>query len=133
MQTMDPLSHPAVRRLVARAARDSDVLAVILFGSHARGDVGPRSDIDVCLALAPGAAAAEAAVRKRLEYLSEPEVDLSIFQQLPLHIRSRVLKEGVVLFVRDEDALYALAARTARAFEYFRPIQRRYLDAVARD
>jgi hypothetical protein len=43
-----------------------------------------------------------------------------------------VLKEGVVLFVRDEDELYALAARTARAFEAFRHIQRLYLDEVAR-
>jgi hypothetical protein len=51
-----------------------------------------------------------------------------VFQQLPLHIRSRVLKEGVVLFT----ALYALAARSARAFEHFRHIQRRYLDEVAR-
>ena len=129
---MDQLSHPALHRVVARAERDSEVLAVILFGSRARGDAGPGSDIDVCLVLASDAASSEAAARKRSEYLSEPDVDLTVFQQLGLHVRSRVLKEGTVLFVRDEDALYALAARTARAFEHFRHFQRRYLDEVAR-
>jgi hypothetical protein len=129
---MEPIASPALRRLVDRAARDGKVLAVILFGSRARGDAGPGSDIDVCLVLAPDMSSRGAAARKRLEYLSESDLDLSVFQQLPLHIRSRVLKEGVVLFTRDEDALYALAARTARAFEHFRHIQRRYLDEVAR-
>jgi len=38
--------------------------------------------------------------------------------------QASVLKEGAVLFVRDEDALYALAIRTARAFEDFRHIDR---------
>jgi hypothetical protein len=129
---MDPITIPALRHLVDRAGRDGEVLAVILFGSRARGGAGPESDIDVCLVLAPDMPSREAAARKRLEYLSESDLDLSVFQQLPLHIRSRVLKEGVVLFTRDEDALYALAARTARAFEHFRPIQRRYLDEIAR-
>ena len=44
----------------------------------------------------------------------------------------RVLKEGKVLFARDEDALYAVAIRAARAFEGFRHRYRAYLDEVAR-
>jgi predicted nucleotidyltransferase len=129
---MEPITTRALRRLVDRAARDGEVLAVILFGSQARGDAGPGSDVDVCLVAAPHLSSREEATRKRLEYLSESDLDLCVFQQLPLHVRRRVLKEGTVLFTRDEDTLYALAARTARAYEYFRPIQRRYLDEVAR-
>jgi hypothetical protein len=45
------------------------------------------------------------------------DADLVVFQQLGLAVRSRILKEGSVVFVRDEQALYALATRTARAFE----------------
>ena len=128
---MDALTDPAATRVVERAARDVEVLAVILFGSRVRGDAGPASDIDVALVLTPDLSRDDA-VRKRGEYLSESGVDLSVFQQLPLHIRSRVLKEGVVLFTRDEDALYDLAARTARAYEHFRRFQRLYLDEIAR-
>jgi predicted nucleotidyltransferase len=117
--------------LIDRARRDGEILAVLLFGSRARGDATPSSDLDISLVL-DADASREGAARKRAEYLSESDLDLSVFQQLPLHIRSRVLKEGVVLFTRDEDALYALAARTARAFEHFRHIQRLYPDEVAR-
>jgi hypothetical protein len=126
------ISHPAVARLIARANADPEILAVLLFGSQARGDATPRSDFDVCLVLASDAASKRQATEKRIEYLETADLDVVIFQALPLHIRSRVLREGTVLYVRDEDALYESAARTARAFEYFRPIYRGYLDQVSR-
>jgi predicted nucleotidyltransferase len=119
--------------LIARAERDRDVLAVILFGSQARGDAGPGSDVDVCVVLDVGSPAGLEASRKRLEHLAGRDLDVKIFQQLPLYIRPRVLKDGWVLFVRDEDRLYDLAIRTVRAFEDFRPYYQRYLDAIARD
>lgn len=46
---MDPL----VERLIEKAKADEAVLAVILFGSRARGEELPGSDIDLCLVLAP--------------------------------------------------------------------------------
>ena len=122
-----------LRGLIVRAERDPDVLAVILFGSQARGDAGPGSDVDVCLVLDVDAPAGLTMSHKRLDYSAGRDLDVKIFQQLPLYIRSRILKEGRVLFVRDEDRLYDLAIRTARAFEDFRPYYQRYLDAVARD
>jgi hypothetical protein len=126
------ISHPAVARLIARANADPDILAVLLFGSRARGEATPRSDFDVCLVLASDAASKRQATEKRIEYLETTDLDVVVFQALPLHIRSRVLREGTVLYVRDEDALYESAARTARAFEYFRPIYRQYLDQLSR-
>jgi predicted nucleotidyltransferase len=130
---MDVLSSPALRRLLARAEGDREVLAVILFGSHARGDASPRSDLDACLVLDPETPSRPNGSRKRLDYAAEAGLDLAIFQLLPLHLRSRVLKEGKVLFVRDEDRLYEVAVQTARAFEGFRHHHRRYLEAVASD
>jgi predicted nucleotidyltransferase len=126
------LTHPIVRRVVDRARRDPAILAVILFGSHARGEASAESDVDLCLVLASDTTPKLTMSRTRLAYLAEDKLDLVIFQQLPLHIKSRVLKEGKVLFVRDEDALYDVAIRAARAFEHFRHIQRAYLDEVAR-
>jgi hypothetical protein len=120
-------------RLLDRAKADPDVLAVILFGSQARGEATPRSDIDVCLVLAPDSAAEPGRTEKQLDYLGRFDLDVSVFQQLPLAVRSRVLKEGRILFARDEPALYALAVRTARAWERFRPIHRMYLEQVAGD
>lgn len=128
---MDAASNPALSRLVSRAERDPDVLAVILFGSQARGEAASTSDVDVCLVLAAGCDT-DRGFERKLEYAGAFDVDLALFHELPLHVRSRVLKEGEVLFVRDEDALYELAIRTARAFDDFRHIYRQYLDEVAR-
>ena len=129
---MDASAPPAVARLIAHAKTDPDVLAVLLFGSRARGDAAPSSDFDVCLVLETEPRSDLDRAEKRLEYLAEGDLDVAVFQSLPLHIRSRVLKEGTVLYARDKDALYAVAIRTARAWEGFRHIHRQYLDEVLR-
>ncbi len=129
---MDAAAPAARARLIARAENDPDVLAVLLFGSRARGDAASGSDVDVCLVLGSETRSDLERAEKRLAYLAETDLDVAIFQSLPLHIRSRVLTEGRVLFTRDEEALYAVAFRTARAWEGFRHIHRRYLDEVLR-
>ena len=122
---------PGAARVVARAQGDPEVLAVMLCGRRARGEAGPESDFDVCLVLANGPTADGERTRKRLDCLADADVGLAVFQQLPLYVRSRVLKDGKVLFVRDEDALYDVAIPTVKAWEDFRHIHRMYLHAVA--
>jgi len=129
---MDAAEPPPLQRLVAKAKADPDVLAVILFGSRARGDASPESDFDVCLVLAEGPRSDLERAEKRLAYLAAGNLDVAVFQSLPLRIRSRVLKEGRVLYARDDDALYAVAIRTARRWEGFRHIHRQYLDEILR-
>lgn len=107
------------------------MLAVILFGSAARGEATSSSDLDVCLVLDPGTASQPE--RRRLEYLAGFDLDVQVFQALPLYVRRRVLREGQVLLSKDDDRLYELAIRTAKAFEDFKPIYRRYLEAVLDD
>jgi predicted nucleotidyltransferase len=129
---MDSGSALQLNRLLEHARHDSEVLAVLQFGSRARGDAGRESDLDVCLVLfAKHPADRSSNARKRLEYLTHFDLDVSIFQDLPIYIRRRVLKEGRVLFVRDEDLLYDVAYRTAQAFEDFRHIYDAYLNQVA--
>lgn len=111
---------------------DTEILAVIRFGSTVRREETRGSDIDVCLVLAPSRPDARILARKRLEYAQADEMDVTIFQALPLYIRRRVLKEGRIEFVRDEDALYEVAYRTAQAYEDFKHIYHDYLDQVAR-
>jgi uncharacterized protein len=121
-----------VELLLKEAQQDSDVLAVMLFGSVARGESRAQSDVDIGLVLYPKRWQLEELARKRWEYLRF-DLDIKIFQQLPLYVRRRVLREGVVLLVKDEDQLYELAFRTAKEFEDFKHIYRDYLEAIARD
>lgn len=115
--------------LLDQARADTDVLAVVLFGSVARGDPGPSSDLDVCLVLRPnvqGVAPSE----KRVVYMGEVDADVQVYQQLPLYVRRRVLREGRVVLCKDEDALYDLAYRTVQAYEDFKYVYRTYQDAM---
>jgi len=116
--------HAAVLAQLAETAKnDRGVLAVILFGNEAR--------VDVCLVLEAKRFDALGQSQERMAYLASFDLDIQIFQQIPLHLRVRVLREGKVLFCRDEDKLYAVAFQTARHFEDFRHIHEGYLEAVA--
>lgn len=128
MQSRDAV---ALTKLVEDAENDRDVLAVILFGSEARGEARAESDVDVCLVLEDKRLDTLGQSQKRVAYLASYDLDIQIFQQIPLHLRVRVLREGKVLFCRDEDKLYATAFRTAQHFEDFRHIHEGYLEAVA--
>jgi len=128
-------SEIATDGLIGRAQQDQDVLAIIVFGSQGRGDAGPSSDLDICLVLRPKEYSDLELSRKKLEYIkhaSIPGLDIHVYQQLPLYIRKRILKEGEILFCRDEDVLYELAFRTVQEFEDFKRIYYGYLEEVAR-
>ena len=123
-----------LQEAVNMAKEDSRLLAAVLFGSRARGEATPTSDVDLCLVLYPTRASRDAVGAVKMEYLEKTptDFDIQVYQTLPLYVRRRVLAEGKVLFCRDEDALYELAYRTVRDFEDFRPRYQYYLDEVAR-
>lgn len=123
----------ALRKFMKRVKEDPHVLAVILFGSYARKEIGPLSDIDVCLVFFEQSVSRTEMMHKRLDYLAEfPQLDIQVFQLLPLYIRRKVLKEGKVLYTRDDDALYELAYCTVRAFEDFKHMYYDYLEGITR-
>jgi predicted nucleotidyltransferase len=117
---------------VVRAAREAeDILAVILFGSSARGENSSTSDLDLCLVLMPNSYLGLELSKIKLKYASQFTAHISIFQQLPLYMKKRVLQEGKILLCRDYDALYELAFKTLREYSHFAPIYREYLKEVA--
>lgn len=114
--------------VIDRAKNDADVLAVALFGSSTRGK---GRDFDICVFLNKNLSSLEMS-RKRLAFLSGPgpRFDVHIFQQLPLYIRARILKEGNILFCRNTDALYLLYFETIKSFNLYEKIYRTYLRAI---
>jgi len=116
-------------KVLEKARKDETVLAVMLFGSYARNE--KFFDIDVCLVLKPGKFDPLVLSKKRLEYLAAfPNLDIQVFQQLPLYVKVRVLKDGRTIFCRNEDLLYDLSFSTVRQFEHFKPIYLSYLEGV---
>jgi predicted nucleotidyltransferase len=97
--------------LEAYFAALDDVVLAYLFGSHARGQAGPLSDIDVAVLLA-GQPDDSRCFDMRLEIigglidiLRADDVDVAILNQTPLALRYRVLRDGVLLFCRDHQAM----------------------------
>ena len=92
-------------------------LGVLLYGSQARGEAGPGSDIDLCI-VAPEAADKAALWREFISHLSDNRYEVRIFELLPLHIKIAVMEEGLVVYSRDLLELY----------EYFHPFRREWED-----
>lgn len=120
-----------LEKLIETAEQDSAILAVLLFGSRARGEEHEASDTDVCLVLKSGPYDELHLSKKKHQYLSKFDLDVQVFQQLPLYMRHRVLRDGRVLFVRDEELLYETAFRAAQQYEDFRHLHEAYLKEVA--
>ncbi|MFZ1127583.1 type VII toxin-antitoxin system MntA family adenylyltransferase antitoxin [Methanoregula sp.] len=99
------------------------ILAIILFGSVARGQARPISDIDLSIITGGDVPASE-----QIDLLSygSDQIDVSLFRDLPLTIRFRVIKEGVTLFCRDPLALHRIKVATVREYLDTAPLIRKY-------
>ncbi|NYB52799.1 MAG: nucleotidyltransferase domain-containing protein [Methanobacteriaceae archaeon] len=105
---------------IIKERKDFDkVKFIILYGSVAQGKDREDSDIDLCVYYEGSRLDAS---RFRLETLSEilsDEIDLQIYQQLPLYIRKDVLK-GELLYSQDNHFLHDVACQTIKEFEDFK-------------
>lgn len=94
-----------------------EVKAIILFGSYARGEQKPYSDIDICVFTDKDA---DERTKERILSYSSKDFHLSVFWDLPLNFRFKVFKEGKVLFVRDHPWLDEVKFSTVRKYLDFR-------------
>jgi len=90
-----------IRELVNELAKMPSLERIVLFGSRARGDGGPRSDVDLAV-VAPMATVAEwqAMVDSAEACDSLLQVDLVRLEEASQEFRERILAEGKVLFAR---------------------------------
>ncbi|ADT83606.1 type VII toxin-antitoxin system MntA family adenylyltransferase antitoxin [Thermococcus barophilus] len=103
------------------------IIAVYLFGSQATGKAKPYSDYDICVITEPKITKAQ---RREILSFSSRKIDISIFWDLPIYIRFRVLSEGKPLFVRDEKKLHRIKARAFKEYWDFKPLLERHLKRV---
>ncbi len=84
----------AILRLAARHGASN----VRVFGSVARGEAGPGSDLDLLVSLAPGRGLLDhVALWQDLEDLLHCKVDVVSEKALHWYIRERVLEEAAAL------------------------------------
>lgn len=104
-----------IDKIIEPLKKNRDVVSIYLFGSYARGREKPFSDIDICVV-----ADRDANMDEILSHSSK-KIDISIFHDLPLSMRFRVIKEGKLLFSRDELKLHRIIVATIRSYLDFKP------------
>ncbi len=117
---------PKIKKAIAEDAR---IIAVLLFGSAARGE--RYRDIDLCLVLDKKRSSKE--MTKIVIYYSGrlPDTfDISVFQQLPPYIRQRVLKDGKILISKNMPALYDVAFQAIKEFNLYEKGYLLYLEEL---
>lgn len=125
---MECSNDAAVGAALAWLARRSELRLALLFGSAARGELGPASDLDV--AVLGGRALSAAHKLELIEGLARASgrpVDLVDLATVGQPLLGRILAEGQRLFGTDED--YAsLIVRNVFDRADFLPYQERILE-----
>ncbi|HEX7627728.1 MAG TPA: nucleotidyltransferase domain-containing protein [Candidatus Methanoperedens sp.] len=101
------------------------IQSILLFGSRARGSSG--RDIDICIIPIK-----ELSLRERLSIDSAMPsgVDISIYFDLPVHIRKRIAQEGKVLFTKDMYYLLTLLKENDLEYAGYKQYREYYHKAV---
>lgn len=87
--------------IVKKLYKIREVIAIIMFGSQATGKARPDSDVD----LAVITKISSDKMKNKVIEEGDEIVQVSHFNTLPLEIQFRVIKEGKVLFCKDENEL----------------------------
>jgi predicted nucleotidyltransferase len=98
--------------------------SVLLFGSRARGKTG---DIDICII-----PSRELNLREQLSIDSAVPsgVDISIYFDLPIHIRKRISEEGKVLYTKDMYHLLTLFKENDLEYSGYKRYREYYNKAI---
>ena len=118
-----PAGLQRIRPVLTDLSEQQDVIALVLFGSVARGQVKITSDIDLCIITKKDIP--ESGRWDLLSYGSEG-IDVNLFWDLPVTIRFRVIREGTILFCRDVHALHRIKVDTVRQYLDIAPLIRKH-------
>jgi len=87
--------------------KDEDVLFAYLYGSHVHDSIHFESDIDVAVYLKPSnikkfIKKEEELTTLLITQLHSDKIDLRILNSSPFLLQYKIIKEGILIFVRDE-------------------------------
>jgi predicted nucleotidyltransferase len=116
-----------IEEIVEELRGVDEVQAVYLYGSYARGEEGPMSDIDLCV-VADKELSGEG--RSEIILSGSEKVDIRLFWDLPSRIRAEVNREGKELFIRDERKVRDAMWSSLKEYFDFRPFYLRQINRV---
>ncbi len=93
-----------------------DILAILLYGSVAKGEETQRSDIDICI-ISPSCKDKLGLLNeiyRKLDIFSK-KYDVRFFEELPLYIQINAIENNQIIYTKDVYELYEY-------FYYFRKL-----------
>lgn len=126
---------PSLNDAILRAVENLPGISVlVLFGSRARGDDRPDSDLDVAVLPASQDARERRYLRSDIavalaDLAPEGRVDVVFLDEADDVLRERVLEQGRVLLNRDPEAWKELRVRTMREYGDREWVRNLYIEA----
>ena len=108
--------------LIEQCRKDSKVVSLILFGSHAKNKAKKNSDIDLCIISKDKYRFSE------FEYLYEvsDRFDITFLEQLPFIMQHRIFYEGIVLVNNDYKSYKKIRRRIVGQYRGAEKIRNKY-------
>lgn len=120
------------QRLRQAAAFFPEVKLAVLFGSTARGQERPKSDVDLGILLDPYSPDLRFRVEADLGRAAGRPVDVILLDDAPPLLRFEIAKEGVLLFQREDHVWTAFKAKAMVDWWDWAPTHRMIAAGVAR-
>lgn len=79
--------------------------AILIFGSHAKGDTAPRSDIDVCILTKGDLKGATICYNEIYPNVRMDVYDVVIFEHCDDELKSEIARNHLVVYCEDEEEL----------------------------
>jgi predicted nucleotidyltransferase len=126
---LPPNAADRIPAMIDRISRDSEVVAVLAFGSLAAGELKPLSDLDFGV-LVSKQIDKEKRFDKHLELIGlfteifqTEEVDLVLLNDAPMRFSHKIIASGELLYCADRSELTDFIEKTVKGhldFKFFR-------------
>jgi predicted nucleotidyltransferase len=101
-----------LNQIIEKIKSIKEVVAIVVFGSYADGKVKEMSDIDIAVIVQN----ADKHIEADIGSMYSPKFDVVLFHRLPLHIQYEVLKNGNVIFCRNEEEFFEIKRNVLREY-----------------
>lgn len=118
----------ALEQLAGFLEEKPDVFFAYVFGSFLKG--GLFEDVDLALYLEGGDGRESLKLEREAESVLRLPVEIVVLNEAPLSFAFRVLKEGKLIFARDDKARCDFEERIRVLYFDFLPLHRRYYKEV---
>ena len=133
---MSKEQHSEAKNALARELRHAlagydNLVCAYLFGSEAKGRAGSLSDIDIAVLMEPNPDIdnEKTEIESSLcNILGRSDVDLIVLNEAPFTLAYRVLRDGIVLTVRNPRAKENFEVMTIMNYLDFQPVLQRALE-----